>query len=123
MSSGGNPRGTRGAAGSRPVPDPHPTQSKPVESVPAPNSRSVSTRVVWKVDKISEAAGGPQGESPEASARRLLRPTSHRNPVTMTVTYRGGSEAWFEIKARGCTWRTPGHVWLLELMLDICRES
>lgn len=30
--------------------------------------------------------------------------------MTVTVRYRGGAEAWYEVKARGRTWRFPGHV-------------
>lgn len=42
-----------------------------------------------------------------------------RDPVTLTIRYRGGPEAWFEITARGVTARRPGHVCLLDLMQEV----
>lgn len=34
----------------------------------------------------------------------------------MTLRYRGGSEAWWEIKARGQTYRVPGVLCLQDIM-------
>lgn len=56
-----------------------------------------------------------------ASALRLkhLSRRDPRDPLQVTVKYRGGPECWYEIKARGATVRVPGHVALHDLMLTI----
>lgn len=37
----------------------------------------------------------------------------------MTVRYRGGSEAWIEVKARGRVWRYPGVLSFYDVMRDV----
>lgn len=37
----------------------------------------------------------------------------------MTVRYRGGAEAYYEIKARGRTFRVPGVLCIHDVMKDI----
>lgn len=39
----------------------------------------------------------------------------------MSVTYRGGPECWWEIKARGEVWRVPGVIALHDVMRHIER--
>jgi hypothetical protein len=34
----------------------------------------------------------------------------------VTIVYRGGSEAWWELRARGLVIRRPGHVMLHEVL-------
>jgi hypothetical protein len=35
------------------------------------------------------------------------------------VTYRGGAEAWWSIKARGRVWRRPGTLALHDVLQDV----
>lgn len=37
----------------------------------------------------------------------------------MTVRYRGGPEAWFEVKARGRSWRFPGVTALYDALVTV----
>lgn len=39
----------------------------------------------------------------------------------MTVKFRGGPEAWYEIHSRGCTGRFPGHVAIHDAFDEINR--
>lgn len=83
---------------------------------------SVSTRWERNLDKIALP--------PEAQEkRRRSRPSvakltvwPRRQRLSMTITYRGGSEAWYEIKTRGRTWRVPGHVAIEDVMAWIYAE-
>ena len=40
-------------------------------------------------------------------------------PLTMMLTYRGGAEAWWEVKCRGRTYHFPGHLCLHDVMARI----
>jgi hypothetical protein len=65
--------------------------------------------------KIPSAAGTALASQ---SARRAVRRVSRRDwrrPIWITLKYRGGSEAWWEITFRGETRRYPGHLSLHEL--------
>lgn len=66
--------------------------------------------------------------APQASrtSRRGLHPATlskrdPREPLTMTITYRGGPECWWEIKTRGVTIRRPGYVAIHDLMSEVNR--
>lgn len=39
----------------------------------------------------------------------------------LEISYRGGPEAWYEIRARGVTIRRPGHIALHDLMCALGR--
>lgn len=62
----------------------------------------------------------PQGPSrtgaKHASRLPKWRP---RTPLTITVRYHGGSEAWWCIKARGTEFRVPGHIAIHDVMREI----
>lgn len=38
---------------------------------------------------------------------------NRRKPLQVTITYRGGPESWWELRARGKVVRCPGH-WFIE---------
>lgn len=42
-----------------------------------------------------------------------------REPLTLTVRYRGGSEGWWQIEARGRIWRRPGVLCLHDVLSDV----
>lgn len=78
------------------------------------NERSPSTATVWEWAKIRRRPKGP----PHRSAK-LLSALEPRDPLTITVRYLGGSEAWLEIKARGEVFKCPGHRAALDLMTQL----
>lgn len=90
---------------------------------PAANTRSVSTTSGWIPARIPGRPAGPVGQPPEATnkafSRLPLNRRDHRTPVTLSVRFRGGPEAWFEIKGRGRTWRVPGHDAFYDVMARI----
>jgi hypothetical protein len=43
-------------------------------------------------------------------------------PITVSVSYRGGPEAWYEVHARGSVGRFPGYVALHDVMAEINRD-
>jgi hypothetical protein len=45
-----------------------------------------------------------------------------RDPLSITVKYRGGPEAWYEIHARGSMGRFPGYVSLHDALSEINGE-
>jgi hypothetical protein len=73
-----------------------------------------STTWEWKRVKIDPPLAAPPKQSPKAAARLARR--AAREPTTLTIRYRGGAEAWWEVKARGRSWRVPGHVALHDVM-------
>jgi len=64
----------------------------------------------------------PEGE--EASAKpstRKGRPPRRNwfEPLTLTIEYSGGPEAWVVVKTRGRTFRRPGHCQIVDLLADV----
>lgn len=79
-----------------------------------------STTFGWKRVKIGSRPEGATAQSPKAaSGFRRLSPRDKRDHITLTVTYRGGPECWYEIHARGSMGRFPGYVALEDLMATI----
>lgn len=87
----------------------------------SPNDRSPSTTWDWRKVRISCPAGGHQDSAPKALRWRFRPPRNPRVPLTMTVKFRGGAEAWYEIHSRGGVGRFPGHVCLHDVMDEINR--
>lgn len=79
-------------------------------------TRSVSQTSTWEFRKILVRRNGPSSTAPKASSSRRLAPWDRRSPLTIQVKYRGGPEAWIEIKARGETLRVPGSVCLFDAL-------
>lgn len=91
----------------------------PVSSQPLENARSVSTRIGWKPETITTAPQGREAWRSRRQTRPFLARRDWRRPLTITVAYRGSSEAWIEVKARGRTQRYDGHLTLLDVLIDI----
>ena len=88
------------------------------------NERSfASTTWVQKGTKIRRPAGGQDSKSAVGRPLRLLPHWPWRKPLTIKVRYRGGSEGWFEIHARGAVVRRIGHISLYELMFELTRQD
>jgi hypothetical protein len=80
--------------------------------------RSGSTRVRWELAKVHRPPEAPSTQPPEGGPPRLSR-LELRETVTITVRWRGGPEAWWEVKARGRTMRFPGHDSLHDVLLQV----
>lgn len=64
---------------------------------------------------LRTGAERPYGQSPSEARASLVRTRNMRVPLWIEVKYRGGSEAWWEIRFRGQVRRYPGHLSLHEL--------
>lgn len=93
---------------------------------PANEPDRPSTTFVWKRAKMSRAPQASVNSQPKAgiSAFRRLPPWPwRRKSLHLTVTYRGGSECWFEIHARGHVLRRPGYTALVDVVKDIANQD
>jgi hypothetical protein len=91
-------------------------------SMPTPsdtNKRTASTTSEWEWRKIRRRPQGPSDTAPKASSSAVKSAWNPREPLTVTVRYRGGPEAWFELRARGRTIRRPGHVAMYDALNDL----
>lgn len=93
-----------------------PTKHDPEQSFPSP-------RWEWKQVKMRRPAGGQKETLPKGGRWHRFPPRNPREPLSIKVKYRGGSEAWYEIHARGSVGRYPGYVSLHEIMSDINRAQ
>lgn len=85
------------------------------------NTRSSSTRWAWKRVRIP-----PSPEAPSSAVAKRPPPLGTwdpRTPLTVTITYRGGPEAWYELKARGRRWRRPGSLSLHDVMMELYQPA
>lgn len=80
------------------------------------NKRTPSTTWGWRKVKISPAPPGRRGQPPEGRHPALGCTRDPRKPLSVTIVYRGGAEAWWELRARGIVLRRPGHVALDEVL-------
>lgn len=77
----------------------------------------------WKQVKIRRPAGGQKASLPKGGHWYRFPPRNPREPLTIKVKYRGGSEAWYEVHARGSVGRYPGYRSIHEIMSDINRTN
>jgi len=86
------------------------------------NSRTASTTWGWRQVKLQPArraqSGARQGPSRFSGLSRWPR----REPITLTVTYRGGAESWWLVRARGRTVAFPGHRTLEDVLAEVLGE-
>lgn len=83
------------------------------------HNRSGSTTSSFQWRRVRSAPQAPTGQPPKASSQHRLTRWDAREPLTLQVTYRGGSEAWYEVRARGRTYRVPGHRALVDVMEQV----
>jgi hypothetical protein len=57
----------------------------------------------------------------ERARRYALPRRDPRQPLNVTVKFRGGAECWWEVRARGTVWRFPGHVSLQDALAQVNR--
>lgn len=84
-----------------------------------PNKCTPSTTWEWRKVKIQRRSQSPSSASPQGASHALRADWNPREPLTVTVRYRGGPEAWIELKARGETYRMPGHVALFDALSSV----
>jgi hypothetical protein len=67
----------------------------------------------------------PQASRDSAKPSRFggLSRRSRESRLTITVAYKGGSEAWWVIEARGRVAAFPGHRALHDVMAEINRDN
>lgn len=76
----------------------------------------------WKQVKVRRPAGGHSGSAPKAPRWFRLPPRNPREPLTIKVKFRGGSECWYEVHARGSIGRFPGYIAIHDIMSEINRR-
>lgn len=81
-----------------------------------------STTWTWKRVKIARPAGGHSDSAAQPLRWYRLPPWPLRRPMTLSVKYRGGAEAWYEIHARGSSGRFVGSTALHDVMREISRQ-
>lgn len=88
-------------------------------SIDESNGSSWSPTLEWEFGKIRRR---PQRQRDSAKHRQLWRRMSRRNPsapLTITVEWRGGAEAWVRVSARGSYRNYPGYASIADVVLDI----
>jgi hypothetical protein len=86
------------------------------------NKGSRSTTSEWEWKKIRRRPKGPSSASTKsASSSVALSAWPRREPLTVTVVYRGGPEAWVELRARGEVIRVPGSLALFDALERLWR--
>lgn len=82
-------------------------------------TRSPSTN--WEFRKVKIAGprqGNAQRERSEPRSFRVGR-RDERKPLSVEIRYVGGPEAHWVVKARGGSWKVPGHRCLHDALLDV----
>lgn len=69
--------------------------------------------------RITRAPVASGHSVPKGHRWRRLPARNPRNPLTITVKWRGGSEAWVEVHARGDVARLPGWIPISDLVLMV----
>ena len=80
-----------------------------------------STTWEWRRVKIRRPAGGQNGSAPKALRWYRFPPRNPREPLHLTVKFRGGPECWYEVHARGSSGRYIGSTAIHDIMVEINR--
>lgn len=105
----GNPERSGGAAASN-------RNDQPADD---PNDCSASPTWAWRRVRVRRPPEAHSDSRPKGDHFRRLPRRDPREPLKITVSYRGGSEAWYELHARGGVLRRPGVISLHEIMTII----
>lgn len=88
-----------------------------------PNNSSSSTTFAFRRVKISTA---PQAGTDSRRRRphfKGLKRRNPRDPLQVTIVFRGGAECWWELRARGAVLRRPGHNSLHDVLWELQGSS
>ena len=80
------------------------------------NERAPSTTWRWETRRVRVPPEATSTASPEATRLKRLYERDRRKPLTIVVTYRGGAECWWELRARGKVVRQPGAIALHDVL-------
>jgi len=83
------------------------------------NTSLESPRWEWRRVKMRRPAGGHSDSRPKGGRWRWVGPRDPRQPLTLSIKFRGGPECWYEVHARGQVGRFPGYVSIHEIMDEI----
>lgn len=83
------------------------------------NERSGSTTWIYEPDKISAARREGKARPAKPARWRGLSRRNAKDKLTVTITYRGGAEAWYLVEARGRSGVFPGVAALHDVMEEI----
>lgn len=99
-------------------------EGKPSGTDGAPDQEQVypSTRWASRMVKISTAPKALQDSRRRRPSGGWVHP-KRGEPVTLTITYRAGPQAWFTVRARGRTWQVPGVLALYDVVVKVLSES
>lgn len=75
-----------------------------------------STTWAWKHVTIDPPPAAPPAQRPKDPSKPPLSHWDRRTPLTLQIRYRGGPEAWYEVKGRGRTWRVTGDIGIHDVM-------
>lgn len=78
-----------------------------------------STRFVHKRVRMTRPPEARRYSGPKGLRWKKLPRQDWRKPVHLTITYRGGAEAWVEIHARGDLGRYTGDAQIIDILMDI----
>lgn len=84
-----------------------------------PNERSLSTTWDYVPVTIPGRPAGHKDAAPQGSPLRRMEQREWRQPTTVTISYRGGPTARFELVARGRKYFVSGHESLFDVMLSL----
>jgi len=90
-----------------------------VTETPDENAVLQSTTWEWKLVKISQRRTAPGKKRGGAAFWLSLSPRRARTPLPCVVLYRGGPEAWVEVRARGGVLRVPGSTSVFDVLRAI----
>jgi len=80
------------------------------------NNRPPSTTWRWETRRVRVPPEATRAASPEATRLSRLYARDRRKPLQVTITYRGGAECWWELRARGKVVRQPGAMALHDVL-------
>jgi hypothetical protein len=86
------------------------------------NTGSGSTTWDYEPRKLSPARREGKPRVPKGRRWGSLRRRNPREKLTLTISYRGGAEAWWLIEARGSSGVFPGVAALHDVMREILSE-
>jgi hypothetical protein len=90
-----------------------------MENQTQPNERTSSTTWAWKMVRMRPGPDGQGTRPPKAGRWYALPWRNPREPLTVTLRYRGGPEAWVEVKARGAMGRFHGATSLFDVVREL----